>query len=99
MIGVISGALFGNWLANNLTSNKNNIQYRAARLIWAGTMFYFAWSIYGIWQVYPHYQDLALLVAWGMLLIEGVISLSAAIRNKQSEEILDDWLIKEIGEI
>ena len=102
MIGVITGALFGHWLANSLESDKPTKSYRIARLIWAGAMFYFAYSIYGLWEFYPHYQDLALLVAWAMLLIEGVVSLCCAVQSKYSmsrEDKADAWVIKEVGEI
>ena len=103
MIGqIVSGALFANWFANSLDSDKPTKSYRIARLIWAGVMFYFAWSIYGLWEVYPHYQDLALLVAWGTFMIEGVISLCCAVQNKYSmsqEDKADAWVIKEVGKI
>jgi len=98
LLGGIGGFFSGTWLANNMTSKKVNWKTRLANLIWAGAMFYFTFIIYDVWKGYPDYQNLALLVAWAMLVIEGVkgITTAAQFKFRAKNMKIFDWIRYEL---
>jgi len=81
-----TGFISGSWLANNLTSNKYTIQTRIANLIWCLAMFWFAYLIYGLWNAYDTYTNLALLVGFSLMCIEGIKALVVFLNIKNKEK-------------
>lgn len=85
LLGATTGFFSGSWLANNLTSNEYTNQTRIANLVWCLTMFWFAYLLYGIWNSFDNYTNLALLVGFSLICIEGIRALIIFLNIKNKE--------------